>query len=39
MMTTPEEKLMAVEKLQNAYYVTGDMDRAIAFIAIRLAWT
>lgn len=22
---------MSVEKLQNAYYVTGDMDRAIAF--------
>ncbi|MBO21916.1 MAG: glyoxalase [Rhodospirillaceae bacterium] len=22
---------MTVEKLQNAYYVTGDMDRAIAF--------
>lgn len=22
---------MAVKKLQNAYYVTGDMDRAVAF--------
>lgn len=31
MMTTPEEELMTVEKLQNAYYVTGDMGRAIAF--------